>query len=118
MSFWNFLGEFALFNMICNLFSGKPKSQHQSYPLLYDQIHDTEYETRIEELQRIIDSERAYVNDDADADADALQDRIDKLEDQLDDIEDRQDIYEELQDELHDLQDEMDVIKIDRDDDL
>ena len=26
MSFWNFIGEFALFNMICNLFSGRSKS--------------------------------------------------------------------------------------------
>lgn len=30
MSFWNFLGELALFNMIRNWFSDKPK--HTSYP--------------------------------------------------------------------------------------
>lgn len=50
MSFWNFLGGFALFNMICDWFSGKPKSQHQSYTLLHDHFSDAEYETRIEEL--------------------------------------------------------------------
>lgn len=54
MSFWNYLGGFALFNMICDWFSGKPKSHHQSYTLLHDHVSDAEYETRIEELQREI----------------------------------------------------------------
>lgn len=120
MSFWNFLGEFALFNMICNLFSGKPRSQHQSYPPLHDHIHDTEYETRIEELQReidhskmkiaeyqrIIDSERTYGIDGADVDA--LQDRIDKLEEQLDSCDVMSDRYDQIQDEIDQLQDQLD----------
>ena len=96
MTFWNFLGGFALFNMICDWFSGKPKSQHQSYPLLHDHVSDAEYETRIEELQReiehskakiaeyqrIIDSESTYGIDDADVD------ELDDLYDDLVDLDD------------------------------
>lgn len=123
MSFWNLLGEFALFNMICNLFSTKPKSQHQSYQLFDDHIHDTEYETRIEELQReidhskmkiaeyqrVIDSEIAYGIDDADVDA--LQDRIDELEEQLDSYDVMSDRYDRIQDEIDRLQDQLDDIE-------
>ena len=47
MSFWNYLGGVALFNMICDWFSGKPKSHHQSYTLLHDHVSDAEYETRL-----------------------------------------------------------------------
>ena len=95
MSFWNYLGGVVLFNMICDWFSGKPKSHHQSYTLLHDHVSDAEYETRIEELQReiehskakiaeyqrIIDSESTYGIDDADVD------ELDDLYDDLADLE-------------------------------
>ncbi len=83
MSFWNFLGEFAVFNMICNLFSGKPKSHYVSpYQPQQDYTPNTELEARIEELeqeikesekrlaeyQRIIDSSRSVDLDDCDID--------------------------------------------------
>ncbi len=123
MSFWNFLGGFALFNMICDWFSGKPKSKHRSYPLLHDNAHDGEYETRIEELQReielskakiaeyqrIVDSENTYGIDDADADE--LQERIDTLEEQLDNCDVMSDHYDRIQDEIDRLQNRLDDIE-------
>ena len=123
MSFWNFLGEFALFNMICDWFSGKPKSQHQSYPPMHDHVHGAEYGTRIEELQReiehskakiaeyqrIVDSESTYSIDDADADE--LQERIDTLEEQLDSCDVMSDRYDRIQDEIDRLQDRLDDIE-------
>ena len=125
MSFWNFLGELALFNMVCNWFSGKPKSKPQSsaYPPLHDHIHDAEYEARVEKLQReivhsktkiaeyqrIIDSERDYCVEDADADE--LQDRIDELEDQLGSCDVMSDRYDRIQDEIDRLQYRLDDIE-------
>lgn len=123
MSFLNFLGEFALFNMICDWFSGKPKSLHRSSPLLHDNTHSGEYETRIEELQReiehskakiaeyqrIIDSESTYGIDDADADE--LQDRIDELKEQLDSCDVMSDRYDRIQDEIDRLQYKIDEIE-------
>lgn len=123
MSFWNFLGEFALFNMICDWFSGKPKSRHRSYPPMHDQGHDAEYETRVEELQReiehpkakiaeyqrIVDSESTDGIDDADADE--LQERIDTLEEQLDSCDVMSDRYDRIQDEVDRLQDRLDDIE-------
>jgi hypothetical protein len=123
MSFWNYLGGFALFNMICDWFSGKPKSHHQSYTLLHDHVSDAEYETRIEELQReiehskakiaeyqrIIDSESTYGIDDADVDE--LQERIDVLEEQLDSCDVMSDRYDRIQDEIDRLQDRLDDIE-------
>ena len=123
MSFWDFLGGFALFNMICDWFSGKPKSQHQSYPPMHDHVHDAEYVTRIEELQReiehskakiaeyqqIIDDESTYGIDDADADE--LQERIDTLEEQLESCDVMSDRYDRIQDEIDRLQDRLDDIE-------
>ena len=56
MSFWNFLGEFAMFNMICNLFSGKPKPRTvvPTNPSRESYIPDHEYEARVEELEHEI----------------------------------------------------------------
>lgn len=120
MSFWNFLGEFALFNMICNWFSGKSKPQKQPCQPFDDYTHDAEFETRIEELQReiehsktkiaeyqrIIDSEMAYGIDNAVVDE--LQDRIDQLEEQLDGCDVMSDRYDRIQDEIDRLQDRLD----------
>lgn len=52
MSLWNFLGEFALFNMICDLFSGKPKP-----PYGLDDFTSSTLDTNssIAEIQRRID---------------------------------------------------------------
>ena len=43
MSLWDFLGEFAVFNMICNLFSDRSKScRTSSYQPHYEYIPDPE----------------------------------------------------------------------------
>ncbi|MDE6160605.1 MAG: hypothetical protein K2F77_02985 [Muribaculaceae bacterium] len=123
MSFWNFLGEFALFNMVCKWFSGQSKRQSQPYAPFHDYTHDAEYTTRMEELQkeikhskakiaeyqRIIDSDIAHGIDDSDVDE--LQERIDKLEEQLDNCDVMSNRYYRIQDEIDRLQDRLDDIE-------
>lgn len=123
MSFWNFLGEFALFNLIREWFSGKPKSRPQPYPQLHNHIHDMEYENRIEELQREIEHSQTMIaehqqslDDDLtygidNYDADDLQDHIDKLEEQLDNCDVMSDRYDSIRDELDRLKDKLDDIE-------
>lgn len=128
MSFWNFLGEFAVFNMICNLFSGKPKPPHVSpYQPQQDYTPNPELEARIEELeqeikesekrlaeyQRIIDS--SHSTDLDDCDIDELQDRIDELESQLDDCDVESGSYDRIQNEIDRLQDRLDIIEYQQD---
>ncbi len=62
MSFWNFLGDFAIFNMICNLFSRKSKSSTiGTYQPHY--IINSQYEARIQELEdEIKESENELPN--------------------------------------------------------
>lgn len=40
MSFWNFLGEFAFFNMVCNWISGKSKNTADYIPGPYTDYHN------------------------------------------------------------------------------
>lgn len=145
MSFWNFLGEFAIFNMLCNWFSGKPKQNSQPVHQRYDRYHDADYYNCIEELnQQIKGSERSLaeykeLSDSAIDDIDELQDRIDELEsrlndcdmmsdrydriqdkidalqDRIDEIEDNEDMCDDIQDELDDLYDELDDLEQDDD---
>ena len=59
MSFWNFIGEFALFNTIWNMFSGKPKHSAQPVHPIHTYTPDADYQNRIEELnQEIRDSKK------------------------------------------------------------
>ncbi|WP_290147275.1 hypothetical protein [Muribaculum intestinale] len=124
MSFWNFLGEVAMFNMICNLFSGKSKSGvTSSCQSRHGYIYDAEYEARVGELeheireskkriteyQRIIDNSPSFDIDDCDIDE--LQDRIDELESRLDDCEVMSDCYDYIQDEMDILQDRLDAMQ-------
>lgn len=122
MSFWNFIGEFAVINMICNLFSGKPKHRKQAYSPFRNRTSDAIYAShigesqretdnsrlKIEELRRI-DSKNTYGIDDADADA--LQDRIDELEERLDRCDIMSDRYDRIQDEIDRLQEKLDDIE-------
>lgn len=98
MSFWKFIGEFALFNMVWNLFSGnnrssQPSVSHSGYRNPYDYADDVA----------------------ADIDTDGLQDRINELETRLLDCDFDSDNYDDLQDEIDSLQDQLDEIE-DRDD--
>ena len=128
MSLWNFLGEFAVFNMICNLFSDRSKScRTSSYQPHYEYIPDPECTARIaeleqeisesekrpEEYQKIIDSYSVANLDDCDVDD--LQDRVDELESQLDDCDAMTDRYDRIQDELDMLQDRLDDIEYQQD---
>lgn len=122
MSLWNFLGEFAVFNMIRNLFSKKrrpgppPDQQKWGYSRYADsetRIAELNHEIKdarmhIAEYQGMIDGNHARSIDNYDMDE--LQDRIDELESQLDDFDIMSDRYDELQDEidrLHDCLDEL-----------
>ncbi|MDE6095303.1 MAG: hypothetical protein K2G52_03865 [Muribaculaceae bacterium] len=120
MKLWNFFGKLALFNMICNWFSEKPRRQSKPLSPFHDYTFDTVYKTIIEEsqretehsktnmteYQRIIESKMAHSIDDADADE--LQDRIDQLEELLDSCDVMSDRYDRIQDEIDRLQDRFD----------
>lgn len=120
MSLWNFLGEFAVFNMICNMFSGKSKSHYMGSPYSPQYRPDPEYAARIEELeqeiseskkriaeyQKIIDSSPSYGWNEYNADR--LQDRIDELESMLNNCDVMSDHYDRIQDEIDLLQDRLD----------
>lgn len=95
MNFWNFLGGFALFNMVCDMFSSKPR---MTYDTPQHRFHDYDYED--------------YLG----TDTDIMSDRYDDLQDRIDELQDRIDCMEEwedIQDELDDLQDELDDLEFD-----
>lgn len=123
MSFWNFIGGFAIFNMIYSRLSGKPKQQSPTYQPPYDDSYDPAYKARVEELQRdinhyktkiaecqrIIDKEN--VNGIEDMDEDELQERIDRLEEQLDSCNVLSDRYDRIQNEIDRLQERLDYME-------
>lgn len=117
MSFWNFLSEFAIFNMLCNWFSGKPKQNSQPVHQSSCCNLDADYYNRIEELnQQIKESERSLaeykgLSDSATDDIDELQDRIEELESRLNDCDMMSDRYDRIQDEIDTLQDRIDEIE-------
>lgn len=117
MSFGNFLGEFAIFNMLCNWFSGKPKQNSQPVHQSSGCSLDADYYNCIEELnQQIKESERSLaeykkMSDSATDDIDELQDRIDELESRLNDCDMMSDRYDRIQDEIDALQDRIDEIE-------
>lgn len=95
MSFWKFLGEFAVFSLVCDLFSkgSKPHPTSTPIPYQYDPERETEYEERITDLQE----------------------QIEDLKCRLDDFDPNYDDYDELQDELECLQDDLDDLEFDHD---
>lgn len=102
MSFWNFLGGFALFNAVCDMFSSKPK---RTYAPTQQHYHDYGHEDYL-----------ALGRDESGIDA--LKDRVDELQGRIDELQDRIDSLEEwedIQDELDDLRDELDDLDFDRD---
>lgn len=123
MTFWSFLGEFAVFNMICDLFSGKSRHQYQQPAVnQYDYTHDADYESRMEELnQKISDAENRILEcqaildnsrlGDTDGYVGEIQDRIDELESKLDDCDIMSDRYDRIQEEIDMLQDRLDDIE-------
>lgn len=104
MSIFNFLGGFALFNMFCDWFSGKPNRSSNSTCDIYDPGRYRDDYDRIEELEQDISEAENHLDrykefGDTDAyDPDDLRDELDDLREELDD----------LRDELDDLRDDMD----------
>lgn len=127
MSFWNLLCEAAALDMICKLFSPRRKTTVKPYEPVHEYTRNSEYEARIEELERevsklsaeyqnIIDDSVAGdingINDlDGITDIDELQDRIDELESRLIDCDIMSDRYDRIQDEIYMLEDRLDELE-------
>lgn len=127
MSFWNLLCEAAALDMICKLFSPRRKTTVKPYEPVHEYTRNSEYEARIEELERevsklsaeyqnIIDNSVAGdingINDlDGITDIDELQDRIDELESRLIDCDIMSDRYDRIQDEIYMLEDRLDELE-------
>lgn len=92
MSFWSFLGEFAVFNAICDLFSSNPGhnmlSSGQSGIHGYYDDYQNDFNERVDELQ----------------------DRLDDLESRLDNCDIISGRYDEIQYEIDDIQDQLDEL--------
>lgn len=65
MSFWRFLSEFAIFNLVCNWFSGKSRQ-------------DSNLQNKIDALQNQIDEIEEIEERDED-----LMDELDELDDEI-----------------------------------
>lgn len=90
MSLFNFLGEFALFNMVCDWLFGKPK----------DSIHATTCQDYQSEDINVLDDR-----------LDDLQEHLDELQAKLDSCDIYDERYDDLQDELDTIQDELDELE-------
>ena len=123
MSFWNFLCEVAVFNMICNLFSPKRKRITSTFSPSRRSIYNEQNFQRIEELNCDIEKAEKRVAeyrklrgasiapDEAVDDIDDLQDRNDELEDRLSECDMMSDRYDRIQDEIDLLQDRRDELE-------
>ncbi len=117
MSFLNFLGEFAIFKMLFNLLSGKPKKNSQPVLQNYDRYHDADYYNRVEELNQQIRNSKNRIAEynelsgSATDHIDELQARIDELESRLEDCDIMSDRYDRIQDKIDTLQDRIDEIE-------
>lgn len=119
MSFWNFLGGFALFSVVCDIFSSKPKQAYNPAQQYYPDYDHEDYrvsgvdESDIDALQERVDELQLRLDGtDVMSDyCDELQDRIDELQDRIDCLEE----WEDIQDELDDLRDELDDLEFERD---
>lgn len=109
MSFWNFLGGLALFDMLGKWFSGKPKSHLQSSQPMYGYGSDAAC-SRAEQLNRRPRATDSHISDIDDYDIDELQERIDDLESRLDDCDIMSDRYDRIQSEIDMLQARLDDI--------
>lgn len=127
MSLWNFLGGFAIFNAVCDLFSSKPRQTYVPTRQSFTDFRDdftSDYHDDV------------FADKDCRHDLDALRDRVDNLElrlaetnplsvqydeiqERIDELQDRIDYLDEIEDikeELEDLRDELDDLELDRDD--
>lgn len=130
MSLWNFLGGFAAFNLICDLFSSKPAPlppEPEPYFRLRRCFEDTvtpaagadcapdtdTLHQDIDELEEELESH--YISTGGSCSPqdriEELQDRIDELQDSLDGLEDELDGHDILSDRYWDTQDRIDELR-------
>ncbi len=95
MGVLNFIGDFALYNALCNLFSRKRKPI-AAKPAPY-------YRHRAIDDRQQCDFDRSGCSE-----IDSLQDRIDALERRLDDCDVLSDDYDDVQDRIDELYDRID----------
>lgn len=128
MSFWNFIGKFALVSLIWDLFSNKSRSaERPPYRHNTAYIHDPLYQNRIDELNqqikeskmKIAESRKTYgpdiYRDLDDYDIDDIEDRIDELEEQLDACDEMSEEYDLIQDRIDELEDQLEDYEYRRD---
>ena len=109
MSFWNFLGGLALFDMLGKWFSGKPKSHLPSSQSMYGYGGDAGC-SRADQSSHRPQATYSHMSDMDDYDIDELQERIDDLESRLDDCDIMSDRYDRIQSEIDMLQARLDDI--------
>ncbi len=105
MSFWSFMGELALFNLISKWFSGKPKNSSQWSHQNNNFIGSTGYDARMDEWQRETDriDELEGLLDDCDVDSDRYDeiiDELDALEEHVDGLESELNMYDDMCDDM------------------
>lgn len=106
MSIWSFLGEFALIDAICKLFSGSGKRGRAAASYVTPQLPPAS-DARVEEYyrRRIAEIEERY------GEMVRLQQLIDDLELQLVDMDVEEDLYDEIEDEIDRLQERVDTLE-------
>lgn len=112
MSFWNFLGGFAVFNFICDLFSSRNNNSYtppQQPPFRSPdssalQKRISELNSKTTQLDHTLSQRYQHygISDDYDSITDEMQDRLDDIQDQIDELQDQ---IDELDDEFDDLDD-------------
>ena len=110
MSFWNFLGGLALFNMLGKWFSDKPKSHLHTSQSMSGYGCDVKNGSRADLLNSVSGPTYSHVPDIDDYDVDELQERIDDLESRLDDCDIMSERYDRIQSEIDMLQARLDDI--------
>ena len=122
MSFWNFIGGFALFSLVWDWFSdftkrvgGHDSRQFTGYDARIRQLDREVMESRkrVKEYHRLLDHQAALDG----YDVDDIEDRIDELESQLDECDMMSDRYDRIQDEIDLLEGRLDDLDHDDPDD-
>lgn len=102
MSFWNFMGGFALFSLICDIFSGKSGQPDGSMPYLSRSLGREDYSgydsADTDELWARMDDLQSRLDDCGDCDIDDMQDELDDIRDELDEL-DELDLERDLDDD-------------------
>lgn len=130
MSFWSFIGEYAVFNLIRNRLRVRRESESHSFMQIgrYDYGSSSDCKAGTEELENHIRESKRKIEEygsittgpspeaKLECEIDDLQDRIDRLESQLDECDILSDHYDRIQDRIDRLRDRLDDLEDQRDD--